>query len=192
MSLGSQTTTASAASTPWGVLARFDGPDRLVEAVERLRGEGFERLEAFTPYPVHGLDEALGLKRSKLPIVVFFSCLAGGLAAWLLEWYLSVIEYPLIVAGKPLNSTEAFVPIIFETTILFGAFGAVFGMLAFNRLPRLHHPAFDVEAFARVTGDGFFLAVDAADPKFQTDATLALLRSLGGLDAAILENDAAE
>ena len=127
------------------------------------------------------------MKRSKLGIVVFFSCLTGGLSAWLLEWYLSVVEYPLIVAGKPLNSTEAFIPIIFETTILFGAFGAVFGMLAFNRLPRLHHPTFDIASFARVTGDGFFLTVDARDPKFQASETLDFLRSLGGMDEAILE-----
>jgi hypothetical protein len=144
----------------YGALARFAGPGELLEAVGRLRALGYRRLDAYSPFPVHGMDRALGLKRSKVPALVLAGGIFGALFAQILQWYQSVIAYPLVTGGKPLNSAEAFVPITFETTILYAAFGAVFGMLALNGLPRLYHPVFRGKSFARASNDGFFLSVD--------------------------------
>jgi hypothetical protein len=179
--------TATVAPATFGVIARFDGPATLLTAAHRVHEAGYRRVDAYSPFPVHGIDEALGLGRSKLPWVVLVMTLSGALLAWWMEAYLSAVWYPIIIGGKPYNSTEAFVPIIFETTILFGAFGAVFGMLALNRLPRLYHPAFRSPAFSRVMNDGFFLTIEAADPRFDLGQSPALLASLGGTDVEMLE-----
>src|SRR5262249_21561253 len=135
-----------------------------------------------------GIDEALGLGRSKLPWVVLVMTLTGAGLAWLMTSYLSAVWYPLIIGGKPYNSTEAFVPIIFETTILIGAFGSVFGMLACNKLPELYHPAFRSAPFGRAMNDGFFLTIEAADPRFDLGQTPAFLVALGGADVEVLED----
>jgi hypothetical protein len=172
----------------YGALARFAGPVELLDAVGRLHALGYRQLDAYSPFPIHGMDEALGLKRSKVPIVVLAGVVLGAVFAQTLQWYQSVKAYPLITAGKPLNSAEAFVPITFETTILYAAFGAVFGMLALNGLPRLYHPVFRGKSFARASNDGFFLSVEARDPLFDRREVMTLLEALGGIEVELIES----
>jgi len=172
----------------YGALARYAGPVELLDAVRRLHARGYRRLDAYSPFPIHGMDQALGLKRSKVPAVVLAGGVFGAVFAQTLQWYQSTIAYPLITAGKPLNSAEAFVPISFETTILYAAFGAVFGMLALNGLPRLYHPVFRGKSFARASNDGFFLSVEARDPLFDRREIVALLEVLGGSEVELIES----
>jgi Ni/Fe-hydrogenase subunit HybB-like protein len=171
----------------FGVLARFQGPAEVLAAAARLRAAGYHRFDTHSPIPVHGMDQSLGLSRSKVPLFT----LAGGLfglsfAQWI-QWYQSAVAYPLVVGGKPLNSVESFVPITFETTILYAAFGAVGGMLLLNGLPRLYHPVFEGRSFARATNDGFFVSVEARDPKFDPRETPALLAAAGGTAIELLD-----
>jgi Ni/Fe-hydrogenase subunit HybB-like protein len=158
-----------------GILARFAGPVELVDAIGRLHALGYDRLDAYSPFPIPGMDQALGLKRSNVPVLVLAGGCFGAVAAQTVQWYQSAIAYPLITAGKPFNSAEAFAPITVVTSILCAAFGAVFGMLAMNGLPRLYHPVFRSESFARTTSDGFFLSVEARDRLFEASVTEALV-----------------
>jgi hypothetical protein len=164
----------------YGALARFGGPGELVAAAGRLRAAGYRRFDTFSPYPVHGMDEAMGLRRSKVPLFTLAGGVFGLAFAQSLQWYQSAVAYPLITGGKPLNSAEAFVPITFETMVLYASFGAIAGMLLLNGLPRLYHPVFRSLGFARATTDGFFLAVEAGDPQFDRRETPALLEAAGG------------
>ncbi|MEO6807506.1 MAG: DUF3341 domain-containing protein [Isosphaeraceae bacterium] len=170
-----------------GVIGRFAGPAEVLAAAEHLRDAGFRRIDAFSPFPIHGMDDALGLGRSWLSWMVLIGGLTGAGLAWFLQWYTSAVDYPMIVAGKPFNSREAWVPITFEIVVLLSAFTAVFGMLALCGLPRLAHPVFGAPAFRRASDDGFFLAVESHDPKFDPRETPALLESLGGLNVALLK-----
>jgi hypothetical protein len=172
----------------YGALARFAGPAELLEAVGRLHALGYRRLDAYSPFPIHGMDQALGLKRSKVPVLVLVGGVFGAAFAQTLQWYQSVIAYPLITGGKPLNSAEAFVPITFETTILYAAFGAVFSMLALNGLPRLYHPVFRGKSFARASNDGFFLSVEARDPLFDRREIMAVLKAHGATEVELIES----
>ena len=151
-----------------------------VAAAGRLREAGYRRFDTYSPFPIHGMDKAMGLGRSKVPLFTLAGGLFGLAFAQSLQWYQSVVGYPLITGGKPLNSTEAFVPITFETTILYAAFGAIAGMLLLNGLPRLYHPVFRGRTFARATDDGFFLTVEADDPKFDPHETRACSRRWAG------------
>jgi Protein of unknown function (DUF3341) len=172
----------------YGALARFAGPVELLDAVRRLHALGYRRLDAYSPFPIHGMDQALGLKRSRVPVLVLVGGVFGAVFAQTLQWYQSAIAYPLITGGKPLNSTEAFVPISFETTILYAAFGAVFGMLALNGLPRLYHPVFRGKSFARASNDGFFLSVEAADPLFDQREIIAVLETQSATEVELIES----
>ncbi len=170
----------------FGAMARFRGPEELTAAVVELRALGFQRIDTYSPFPIHGIEKALGLGRSKVPLFT----LAGGIfglsfAQWL-QWYQSAIGYPLITGGKPINSTEAFVPIDFETMVLYAAFGSVGAMLLLNGLPRLYHPVFRGRSFARATDDGFFLTIEARDPKFDPRETPAQLAEAGGTEVEFL------
>ena len=170
-----------------GAIAACAGPEALVAAATRLRDAGYVKFDAHSPFPIHGLDAAVGMKPSKLPWIVLAGGLSGAAFGYWLQWIWSAVAYPLVTDGKPFNSAEAFVPITFEFTILIAAFSAVGGMLALNGLPRLNHPAFASDAFARVAADGFFVTVDAADPLFDSNATPAFLTEIGGFDVALLE-----
>jgi Ni/Fe-hydrogenase subunit HybB-like protein len=170
-----------------GVLARFTGPAELVGAIDRLRAAGYRHFDTYSPFPIHGIDRAMGLGRSKVPLFALAGGLFGlGFAEWI-QWFQSTVGYPLITGGKPLNSPEAFVPINFETLILYAAFGAIAGMLLLNGLPRLYHPVFRGRNFARATDDTFFLAVEARDPSFDPIKTPALLVAAGGTEIEFLE-----
>jgi hypothetical protein len=171
----------------YGVLARFEGPADLLAAARQLRAAGYRRLDAYSPFPIHGMSEALRLPRSRVPAFVLAGGIFGAVFAQTLQWYQSAIAYPLITASKPLNSSEAFVPITFETIILYAAFGAVLGMLAQNGLPRLYHPVFRGRSFARASNDAFFISVESRDALFDPSATTALLESLGGTEIELIE-----
>jgi len=177
------------AATPkvFGVLAEFGSAQDLSRACESVRDAGFTRWDAHSPFPVHGLERAMGLRRSRVPVVVGVMALIGGAGAMLLQWWVSAVEYPLVIAGKPLFSWQAYIPITFEVAVLFGALGAVLGMLHFNRLPRWHHPLFRSPRFARATDDGFFLTIEAADPKFAAEKTPEWLRELGATHVEVAE-----
>ncbi len=164
-----------------GVLARYGTPGELLAAAGQVRAAGYRKFDTFSPFPIHGMDQAMGLSRSRVRFFTFVGGLTGVTFAQTLQWYLSTSIYPLVTGGKPLNSAEAFVPISFETMVLYATFGTILGMLLLNRLPRLYHPLFRGRDFGRATDDGFFLAIDADDPAFDPDRIVALLDGSGAL-----------
>jgi len=147
-------------------------------AARRAFEQGYRRLDAYTPFPVEGLAEAIGFTRNRLPLIVLAGGIVGGLAAYLMMWYSAVINYPLNVGGRPYHSWPAFVPITFEMTVLAAAFAAVLGMLGLNGLPMPYHPVFNVPRFRFATKDRFFLIVFSSDPKYTSTGTRAFLESL--------------
>jgi hypothetical protein len=170
----------------YGVIASFAEPEDLLRASKAVREAGYTRTDAFTPFPVHGIEEALGIRRTKLPYVVLLCGIAGGLAGYLLQYYCAVIAYPLNIGGRPLHSWPAFIPVTFETTIIGAAFSAVFGMLAFNGLPTPHHPVFNAPEFGLASRDRFFLLIEARDKKFDADETLRFLQQQSPLQASVV------
>ena len=181
-------TAATAAERPlWGVLGEFDSPTALYRAAERVRDAGFERWDTHTPFPVHGLERAMGLKRSLVPVGVLVLGLGGAAAGMALQWWVATRAYPLIVSGKPFFSWPAFVPIMFECGVLGGALGAVFGFLGLSRLPQHWHPVFESARFARATDDRFFISIEAADPHFDRGETVRLLERSGALAVELVE-----
>jgi len=162
----------------YGLMAEFETPQELVDAAARTREAGFTKLDAYTPYPIEALTEALDIHDHRLPAVVLGGGIVGGLAGYALCYWTSVIEYPLNIGGKPFHSAPAFIVPTFETTILFAAFAAVLGMLALNGLPMPYHPVFNTPRFALASRDRFFLCIEAKDPKFDHDATWAFLTTL--------------
>lgn len=165
----------------YGLLAEFDTPGALIEAARKVRDAGYTKWDCYSPFPVHGIDPAMGIRRTILPLVVFFvglGGLAGGLA---LEWWTNAWEWPWIVSGKPFFSLPANVPIMFETTVLCSVFAAFFGMWGLNKLPQHWHPFFKKDRFRRVTDDRFFIGIEAADKVFQRGKTQALLQEAGAL-----------
>jgi len=163
----------------YGLLADFDAPEKVLEAARRAYAEGYRRMDAYTPFPVEGLAEALGFQRTRLPMLVLLGGLFGGALVYALLYYAEVIDYPLIVGGKPFHSWPAFIPIVFETTIFFAALSAVLGMLALNGLPMPYHPVFNVPRFALASRDRFFLLIEARDPHFDREGTRRFLEELG-------------
>ena len=159
-------------------MAEFDSADALLTAATAVGRAGYTKTDAFSPFPIHGMAEALGFKEKHVAPIVLAGGIAGMLGGYGLEYWTQVIAYPLNIGGRPYHSWVSFIPPAFETTILFGAFAAVFGMLALNGLPQPYHPVFNHERFSRVTTDGFFLAIEAADPKFEAHATRQFLAGL--------------
>jgi len=162
----------------FGLLAEFETVDRLLVAAETIRDAGYTKWDAHTPFVIHGLDAAMGIKPTKLPFLVFGAGLTGTAAGIALQWWTNAVNYPFQISGKPLFSLPANIPVAFETTILFAAISALLGMLAFNRLPQLYHPLLANRRFARATDDRFFISVEAEDPEFDREKTSALLESL--------------
>src|ERR687893_2446550 len=162
----------------YGVIAEFDNPTEVVAAARRAYEEGYRRMDAYSPYPIEALSEAVGFHKSRLPLIVLIGGIVGGLAGYLMQYWMNAYDYALNVGGKPLHSWPAFIPITFETTVLGASFSAVLGMLVLNRLPQPYHPVFNVPNFAMATRDRFFLAVEANDPKFNHDEVVNLLKSL--------------
>jgi hypothetical protein len=162
----------------YGLLAEFETPQQLLEAAQRTYDAGFRKIDAYSPLPIHGLDEAVGFHGTILPAIVFTGGLLGGLTGFGMPWYANVISYPLNVGGKPYNSWPHFIPITFELTVLGAALCAVFGMFALNGLPRPYHPVFNVPRFALASEDRFFLVVKAKDKNFDLDKTKVFLDTL--------------
>jgi hypothetical protein len=164
---------------PYGLVAEFDSAQALITAAAAARDAGFKRMDAYSPFPIEDLPDALGQRPTKLPIVVLLGGLLGGLGGFLLQYYTSVYSYPLIVGGKPFNSWPSFVPVTFECTVLGASLSAVFGMLGLNGLPMPYHPLFHLESFARASQDRFFLCIRAVDPEFDLVQTRTFLQGLG-------------
>lgn len=166
----------------YGVLAEFTDEPSLVAAIHAIRSEGYTRFEAYTPYPSEDVNEAIGYHGSKLPLLIFLGGLFGAVVGYGLQYYCSVIQYPLNIGGRPLHSWPAFIPVTFECTILGAALAAIFGMLALNGLPMPYHPLFHVARFSRASGDLHFLCLQARDPKFDRAAAHELLSRLHARD----------
>src|SRR5215831_14601965 len=179
---------AAAKKTAWGVIAEFASAAALYDAAEKVRDKGFKFWDCHSPFPIHGMDKAMGVSRSPLGYIIFCGGLTGFLTAVSLEYIPSSFLYPLIVHGKPVNffTVPAFFPIMFELTILFSAFTAFFGVFILNRLPRYHHPLFDYDPFSRVTNDAFFLVIESGDPKFSETETRGFLEDIGGREVRVL------
>ena len=172
---------------PWGAVAEFANPLDLLLAAKATRDAGYRSIDAWTPYPVHGMIAAIGRSRSRLPIFTLAGGLAGLAVAIAMQFYLSAYYYPIIVAGKEYRSWEAFVPIFFEMTILFAGFFTLFSLLVFSGLPRLFHPLDNHATFRRSTQGGFILTIEATDPTFDSDGVRAHLESIGGKHVAVVE-----
>ncbi len=172
----------------FGLMAEFSNADALLEASKKTHAAGYRRLDAFTPFPVHGLAEAVGYKRRILPWIVLAGGIVGGLAGFFLQYWVSVIELPLNVGGRPLNSWPSFIPVTFECTILGAALSAVLGMLGLNGLPRPHHPVFNVPGFGRATTNRFFLLIESRDEHFDASSTRVFLEELGPSEVLNVDN----
>lgn len=171
-------------NAPYGCLAQFASVPSLLAAVKQLRMDGYTRLEAYTPFAVDGLAEALGLERNRIPLLMLCGGLMGGLGTLALQYYAAVIDYPIDVGGRPDASWPAFMPAALEMTILFAALAGIIGMLVGNGLPRLNHPLFGSERFEAASRDGLFVLLRADDPRYEVDR---VLHDLGRLDPLHVE-----
>jgi hypothetical protein len=174
----------------WGLLAEFPTTRALYRACESVRDAGYVRFDAHTPFPVHGLDRAMGMKRSILPWIILVLGLGGAAVGFALQWWVHAKAYPLVISGKPYFSWPAYIPITFELGVLGGALAAVFGMLGLNQLPRHHHPIFESARFARASDDRFFISIEAADPRFDAVASRRLLEEAGATAVELIEEPA--
>jgi len=162
----------------YGVMAEFDNPTALVNAAREARARGYRKLDAYSPFPIEELAEALHLPKSKLPLIVLIGGILGGLTGYLMQYYVTVIYFPINVAGRPLHSWPMYIVITFELTILFADISAVLGLLALCGLPMPYHPVFNVPRFAHASRNRFFLCIEATDPLFELRATEEFLESL--------------
>jgi hypothetical protein len=158
-----------------GLMAEFDNPDALVHATTQARLAGYRKMDAYSPIPIEELNEALGLRRTRLPKLVFIGGVLGGLGGYGLEYFSAAVTYPMNVGGRPFHSWPQFIPVTFETTVLGAALTCFIGMWALNRLPQPYHPVFNVPAFARASTDRFFLCIEADDPRFEREGTWKFL-----------------
>ncbi len=170
----------------YGLLAEFPDPGALLQAAEGVRAAGYRHFDTHSPFPIHGMDRAMGLGNSKVGFFTLGGGVTGFALAYWLQWWTAGVDYPINISGKPFFAVEPSIPIMFELTVLFSAFGAVMGMLALNGLPRPHNPLFYSRNFARVTDDAFFLHVAASDARFSRAATEQLLKDLGGYNIELI------
>jgi hypothetical protein len=170
-----------------GVLAEFDTPSEVYHAAEKVRDAGFTKWDVHSPFPIHGIEEAMGMPRTKLPLFVAVGAFTGTFLAWLMQYWMSAVDYPLVVQGKPPGAWEAFVPIIFEISVLLAAFTTLFTMLAMNGLPRFYHPLFKKDRFLRTSQDKFAIAIEATDPRFDPASVRSLLAGAGAKHIELVE-----
>lgn len=166
----------------YGLIATFKTPSALYAAAKRVRAAGFCKWDVFSPFPIHGMDQAMGLRRSKVPVFTFLGGATGLCLGMLMSWYMGEIDYPLIVGGKPFFSPIFTFPIAYELTILLAAFGTLFGMFWLNRLPQHYHSVFNFRKFSRTSDDAFMLVIERADSQFDDMGTRAFLEKIGGRD----------
>ncbi len=167
----------------YGIIAEFPSAAALYHAAEQIRDAGYRRWDVHSPFPIHGMDDAMGLGKSPAGYFIFCGGAAGALTALGMQWFTAIFDYPLIVHGKPtelVGTLPAFFPVLFELTILFSAFTAIGFLLIFTGLPRLHHPLFGYEPFKKFSDDGFFAVIEARDTIFDPDQVTALLETAGG------------
>jgi hypothetical protein len=169
----------------FGLAAEFDSPEAILDAAKQLRADGYEAAEAYTPFPVTGLSEHLGYRRTGVPLVVLIAAVCGAGGGFFMQWFANSIHLPWNIGGRPMNSWPAFIPITFECAILLAGLSAFIGMLAMNKLPQPYHPMFRLDSFPRASRDRFFLCIESSDPKFDLDATRAFLERMHPL--AIME-----
>ena len=162
----------------YGMMAEFDSATALVEAARRTRQAGYNKIDAYSPFPIEGLAEEMGFHRNEVPLVVLIGGIVGGLTGYLMQYWMSAVDYPLNIGGKPYHSWPSFIVITFEVTILFAGISAVLGMLALNGLPMPYHPVFNVPRFALASKDRFFLIVFSSDPKYDPAGTRGFLQGL--------------
>jgi len=175
-------------SSVYGLMAEFQDPNALVAATYRAHYEGYRTMDAYSPFPIEELHEALGESRTRLPLIVLLGGLCGSVGGYALQYWAAGIVYPLNIAGKPYNSWPMFIPVTFECTILGAALTTVFGMLALNGLPQPYHPLFNVPRFARASRDKFFLCIEADDQKFDLDQTRAFLNGVGAKEVSLVQD----
>ena len=162
----------------YGIMAEFDSPQALVEAAKRTHQAGYQKIDAYSPFPIEGLAEELGVRRNEVPLVVLIGGITGALTGYLMQWWMAAVDYPLNIGGKPPHSWPAFIVITFEMTILFAGVSAVLGMLALNGLPMPYHPVFNVPRFVLASKDRFFLIIFSSDKKYDPVVTRKFLESL--------------
>lgn len=170
----------------YGALAFFATPGELLKAAKRVREAGYSKFDCHSPFPIHGMDQAMGLKRSMVGYVSGICAFLGGAFGMWLQWWTSTIDYPIVISGKPFFSYQAYVIVTFGLTILGAAFGAVFGMLIINRLPQLFHGNFYSTNFAKFSNDAFVVSIEAEDGKFDEAQTVSFLSSIGGQDVELV------
>ena len=172
---------------PYGIIAEFDTPADAMHAAEKIRDAGFTRWDVFTPFPVHGMDKAMGLKNSKVGWFSFLGGCTGYTTGMLMIWFMNAVDYRIVVGGKPMFSPYSAFPPSYELTILFGAFGSLLGMMFLNKLPRLHHPLLKHGRFAKATHDKFFVVIETNDPKYSETETRKLLEATGSKHIEVVE-----
>jgi hypothetical protein len=180
-------THATAQAELYGLMAEFVEPEELLHAAERAREAGYRDMDAYTPMPIEGLAEAIGFRRTLVEQIVFVAGVLGATGGFMLCWWMTVVAYPHIVAGRPLNSWPAYIPITFESMVLVSCIVAVISMLALNGMPHPYHPLFNVKEFERASRDRFFLCIETKDPKFNMDETRSFLESLEPLEVMEVE-----
>jgi hypothetical protein len=172
----------------YGVVGEFDRPEDLVRAGHHLHHDrGYTRIDAYSPFPIHGIDDAIGVPTSKLGYIVFACGLFGLANAIFMIWYTNAVDYPLVIGGKPLFAFEFSVPVMFELTVLLASFGAVIGMLFLNGLPKFYHPTFKFSRFGGVTDDRYLLVIEASDPKFDVEEVREILTAVGARGTEVVE-----
>jgi hypothetical protein len=171
----------------YAIMAEFETPAAVLHAAQRVHETGFHSWDVFSPFPIHGMDQAMGLRNSKVGWFSFIGGCTGYTTGMLMIWYMNAVNYPIVIGGKPMFSPFSAFPPSYELTILFGAFGALLGMLFLNRLPRLHHPLLKNRRFALATHDRFFVVIETSDPKYSESETRRLLESLGSRHIELVE-----
>jgi len=171
----------------YGLMAEFASGDSLVQAARRAYEAGYRRMDAYSPLPIDGLAEALGFRHTRVPLIVLIGGVVGCVGGFALQYWISAIDYPVNVGGRPYNSWPSFIPVTFELTILVAAVAALLGMLALNGLPMPYHPVFNVPRFAQATRDRFFLCIEAGDPKFDRETTRQFLEGLNSAAVVAVE-----
>jgi len=171
----------------WGVIAEFENPARLLEAMTKLTDDGYKDVESWSPFPIHGMDDAMKLSGSKVPWFTLTGAISGmSLAAWL-QWWTGSVDYPVVIGGKPLFTWEYAVPVFFELTVLLSAICTFISIFVLNKLPMPSHPLDNVPMFRRVTDDAFFLSIESSDPLYDTEKSQTVLAELGGTNITLVE-----